>query len=155
MNKKQKMSIAATGVALVLFAVTAVTASAWAFDTPLYVVRMEKASSKMHFLPTAVTEFTFTTEKGYNLDYCAAGSCGVIPLSTTPYSTCETCDTCWTCPFTVCTCLVSCGGTCEETCPDTCPETCPDTCPYTCDDPTCPDTCEHTCWYTCEKPCIP
>lgn len=147
MDKKQKMSIAAVGVALVLFAVTAVAASAWTLNTPLYMVRMEKASNKMNFLPTAVTEFTYTTEKGYNLDYCVAGSCGVTPLATTPISTCDTCDTCWTCPFTVCTCLVSCGGTC--------PETCPNTCEYTCDDPTCYDTCEQTCRYTCEKPCIP
>lgn len=135
------MLIAVVGVAFVLFAVTAVTASTWALNTPLYTVRMEKASNKMNFLPTAVNEFTYVTEKGYNLDYCAAGGCGVQPLATTPA------ETCWTCPDTVCTCLVSCGGTCTETCPDTCE--------YTCDDPTCYDTCEHTCRYTCEKPCIP
>lgn len=38
-------------------------------DTPLYTVRMEQACSKMHFLPAAVNEITYTTTKGYTLDY--------------------------------------------------------------------------------------
>lgn len=147
----KKWTIALVGAALVLFALTCVTARS-SISTPLYNIRMEQQSSKMNFLPTAVNGFTYTTEKGYNLG-CdipgVAGYCGVSPLATSPASTCnpscfDTCeDTClWTC-FDTCenTC-----STCESTCPATCPDTCYDTCPATCW--TCPFTCQDTCDYS-------
>jgi hypothetical protein len=127
----------------------------------LYTVRMEQASNKMNFLPTAVNEFTLAAEKGYQLDYDSAGYCTVQPLKPpTEVETCpETCD----------------GETCGNTCPLTCNDpTCPATCSVTCDtctQPTC-ETCEtcstcvtcgstcstckgqDTCWYTCEIDCL-
>ena len=64
--------IAVIGAALAL-AVTCVTASTSLCNTPLYTFRIEQASSKMNFLPTAMNEFTSTTEKGYNLTYDTFG----------------------------------------------------------------------------------
>ena len=135
MNRKQKMSIAVVGMVSVSLAVTVAAANPLLVGTPLYTVRMEQASSNMNFLPTEVNSFTYITENGYTLTHDVVGSCGGIPL--------------WTSPYTECTCVVSCWDTCP------CNPTCLPTCPETCDSPTCPYTCEHTCRYTCEKPCIP
>ncbi len=159
MNKK-KMLAAVMGVAAVSLVVMSVTAGSFFANTPLYIFRMEQASSQMNFWPAAVNGFTYTTENGCTVSVCVAG-CGVIPLDLksqrdtecdeTCFSTCPV--TCWTCPST---CDATCPQTCDDpTCPYTCYETCPNTCEYTCDDPTCAYTCEQTCHYTCEKPCIP
>jgi hypothetical protein len=143
-------------VCAVLCVATVVTATSRT-DTPLYTVRMEQASSKMNFLPTAVTTFTYTSEQGYTVDHDVSGGyCGIGPLHT-GYNTCQN-----TCPET-CepgTCDQTCPFTCWNTCEETCPSTCTETCPYTCDDFTCSSTCEetcpntcntcwNTCWYTC------
>ncbi|MBU7026917.1 MAG: hypothetical protein HXS48_08240 [Theionarchaea archaeon] len=156
---KAKVVTTALGITVVLLAVAVVTARPWISDTPLYTVRMEQASSKMNFLPTAVNGFTYTTEKGYTLDCNVSGYCGAVPLISGGVSTCETCQgqsTCWnTCPDT---CEPSCEGTCfGSTCSSTCPSTCSGQTCDTCTQPTC-ETCEtcstcptqtSTCWSTC------
>lgn len=129
---KKKLYLVVIGVAVVSFAVAFVSASALP-STPLYTVRMEQASSKMGFLPTAVNEFDYTTESGYTLSFNISGGHGSVLRGTD--ATCF--PTCSTCPYT-----------CDETCPATCPNTCPDTCPATCVN-TCPDTCDYTCPATC------
>lgn len=137
MNRKM-MVFAAVSMAVAFLAVTAVTASSWT-NTPLFTVRMEKASSKMNFLPTAVNGFTYTAEKGYNVKCNVTGYCGEELLGN-----CTDYDT-----------------TCEVTCPASCTGTC-NTCQgmFTCDDtscqPTCPGgTCSPTCWDTCPiRTCI-
>jgi hypothetical protein len=138
---KKKMSVVMIGVVLVALGVT-VTASSVS-HTPLYTFRMEQVSDKMNFLPTEVNGFTYTSEKGYVLNYGLTGFCkNVEPLSTLPNTSCpeETCEG-------------SCENTCIYTCDPTCPYTCDDpTCPYTCDDPTCDPTCEYTCDPTCSSP---
>lgn len=144
---RKKVLIAVASIALASLAITAVTASSLALNTPLYTLRMEQASSKMNFLPTAMNKFAYTTENGYNLDYEALVEyCGAVPLGsvdtceiTCPFVSCEvgTCSSCsgYTCDATSCqpTCQSSCGGTCWETCPWTCNQwTCPG---FTCDGP--------------------
>lgn len=140
--------------AVVSLAVIAVTAYPRTSATPLYVMRMEQASSKMNFLPTEMNPFTYTTEKGcvLNCDVATRYCSGARPCDTTPGDTCEpTClkMTCYTCELS---CYLSCWetcviGTCEPTCNSfTCQYTC-----YTCDQPTCPETCEPTC----EEPTCP
>ncbi len=130
------MVLSATGL---LLAITAVTGHSHTIVTPLHTMRMEQASSEMNFLPTAVNEFTYTTEKGNNLNYGLPRKYGdVVP-----------CDT-WQQPYT---CIYS---TCEDTCETCDAPTCPDTCGYTCDDPTCGGTCDDpTCYVTScgEKTC--
>jgi len=131
---RKEMSIIVVIVVVVFLAVTAVTARSSLSSTPLYTVRMEQRSSKMNFLPTPVNEFTYTTEKGYVLNYevCVGHYCSAAPLGKcTQYST-----------------------TCINTCPNTCVNTCPDTCDgYTCDDTSCQNTCEGpTCEWTCGNP---
>lgn len=126
-----KISLVVVSIALVLL-VTAVTASPWASSTPLYTLRMEQASSEMNFLPTTMNSFTYTTEKGYTLNY-NTGYCDVNPLSDKPTSAQTPCK--WTDPYSTCsgyTCWLSCGGTCE-----TCAVTCPNTCNPTCTGSTC------------------
>lgn len=142
-------------IAVVSLAVTWVAADFETSDTPLYMFRMEQASNKMGFLPTKITEFTYTAEYGYYQNCNILGNDGEILFITTEVTcipvTCEvTCpDTCWgTCDDP--TCVFTCGDTHWSTCPDTCEQTCPDTC-----EQTCPNTCEHTCRYTCDKPCQP
>ena len=157
MNKKQMSLVVICAVAVSL-AVTAVTASPLITNTPLYTIRMEQLSNKMHFLPTLVNNFTYTAESGYNLnfdapvEYCSTAE----PLDhCTNYAT--TCDvTCEpTCPGTApCTCG---GYTCDQTsCQDTCGtgETCdPTSCDQdTCYVPTC-ITCLESCGGTCSKTC--
>lgn len=151
MNKK--MSLAVIGAALICAASLSIADSVMA-HTPLYIIRMEHASSKMNFLPTTVNQFMYTTEKGYTVECNAAGYKSVLPLSTSPASTCDpTCnDTCEdTCEWT---CYQTCGNTCASTCPSTCStcvSTCWHTCPSTCS--TCPITCWNTCGPTCDESC--
>ena len=145
-DKMQKL-IVITGVTLAVLAVTAVASSSTT-NTPLYTLRMEQASNKMNFLPTAVNEFIYTAENGYQLNYGFTDDCCVAGSPDDTYElTCDYYKTCWdTCPRT---CQ---GSTCTPTCPATCNDpTCPATCPVTCDDPTCPWTCD-TCYQTCEEP---
>ncbi|MBU7017369.1 MAG: hypothetical protein HXS44_07650 [Theionarchaea archaeon] len=132
----RKIVIAAIGVIMVFLVVTYATAS-FSVNTPLYRYRMEQSSSKMNFLPTALSTFAYTAEKGYQVKCDVLGSVGddgdgtdsvVITCQTTGY-----------------TCL----PTCESSCPDTCWPTCPDTCWYTCD-----YTCDITC-STCDVTCFP
>ena len=142
MNKKY--FLAAVGAALVL-AAALVTAGSQAATTPLYTIRMEQQSNKMHFLPTAVTEFTYTTESGVILG--TVKGCIVKPLLTGEpicYLTGETCKaTCSTCSTCSSTCGYTCGCSCGFTC-DTCIATCGTTCNPTCDAITC-DSCIQTC----------
>lgn len=167
MDRRQKMSAATVSVVIAVLALSFVTASALAANTPLFTVRMEQASSKMSFLPTAVNGFTYTVEKGYNLNYdiCSIHG-GVKPSRPTNFGqiTCEplcepteqgyyTCDyTCWyTCPNT---CVNTCPVTCDDpTCVPSCQLTCQSTCPDTCEGPTCPWTCGVTHWESCEPTC--
>ncbi len=156
MNKNSKITLAVTGMVLVLLAVTCVSASPWRSSTPLYTFRMEQASSKMNFLPTGMNAFTYTTQGGYDLNYKAAGCCigaEIMITGVTCYDSCGgTCEyTCWD------TCVSTCPNTCVSTCPNTCVSTCPNTCVSTCNtcSYTCWDTCGLTCRYTCTKPCIP
>lgn len=150
MNKK--LYLVVISAAVVSFAVVCASASALP-STPLYTLRMERASSKMNFLPTAVNEFNYTTESGYTLGFNISGGGGSALRGTD--ATCF--PTCSTCPYT---CDETCPATCPNTCPNTCPATCPDTCPDTCDY-TCPDTCVtcppctniQTCRYTCLETC--
>lgn len=138
--------------------------------TPLYSFRMEQQSSELHFLPTSMNTFTYTTEKGDEVCFgqcCTMGSTGGIQglktieiTCSTCASTCEstcpatcplTCDTCYGgCPVTLDTCLQTCDVTCS-TC-NSCPTwqiTCENTCNPTCNIFTCL-TCHHTCYtYTC------
>ena len=139
---RKTILITVVSVSVVLLAVATVTASIRNANTPLYTLRMEQASSKMNFLPTEMTEFTYTTEEGYMMDH-GAGCCnGIYPNAETEYQTCrETCgSTCDTCE----TCLGTCPDTCPSTCGSTCPNTCPNTCSNTCS--TCNPTCDE---YTC------
>ena len=161
-NKKQKISLVATGIVLTILAVTCVSASS-RISSPLYMLRMEQASSEMNYLPTDMNIFTYTSQEGYNLNHTANCCTGAKLLITgvTCYDSCGgTCDyTCWdtcqsTCPNT---CVSTCPDTCVSTCPNTCQSTCPNTCVSTCDTcvSTCWETCGQTCRYTCSKPCIP
>lgn len=134
---KKKMSVVMIGVVLVALGVT-VTASSVS-HTPLYTFRMEQVSDKMNFLPTEVNGFTYTSEKGYVLNYGLTGFCkNVEPLLTVPIITCPI-------------------NTCPDTCPNTCATcstcqgqpTCPYTCQDTCDGLTCEGSCEGTCEVTC------
>ncbi|MBU7025511.1 MAG: hypothetical protein HXS48_01115 [Theionarchaea archaeon] len=135
---RKMMVIAAISVAVASLAITAVTASPWASDTPLYTFRMEQASSKMNFLPTEMNQFTYTAENGYTLDYEVVGYCSdVKPLDTGV----------WTCYYSTCG-----GPTCWLTCPASCYGTCNDpTCGSTC--VTCPWTCGGSCDTCVTKPC--
>jgi len=141
---RKQMSIVVISVSFVLLAATCVTASPWTRNTPLYTFRMEQASSKMNFLPTAVNGFIYTTEKGHDLGHNAAECCGcggAQPLA--PY-------TCATCNEEMCEVPTICGtcGTCYwmTTCH-------PNTCPWT-DWPLCYETQRYpTChWSTCYWP---
>ncbi len=179
MNKKLAIVIVIVSAVFVVCAIT-VAASSGTYS-PLYMIRMQQASDKMHFSPATMSGFTYNTEPGCTVGYYAAARCGAELLNTAPGETfCDTCPPecytfegtcmgsytcCITCFFE--TCWITCetcegqGYTCDDTsCQDTCVGTCDEptcsyTCPETCDDPTCFETCERTCRYTCEKPCIP
>lgn len=151
--------------ALFVVCAAVVTAPAPVCDTPLYTVRMEQVSNNMHFLPTEVTPFVYTAERGCTVTGTVVTYCSGQPLSTgstfcptcEPQDTCsgtcescqQTCGTCWlTCPET---CDLTCFYTCWPTCGSTCPNTC-STCEETCS--TCPLTCRmtcNTCYETCEN----
>jgi hypothetical protein len=137
MDKKASAAVACTGI---LLAMTVVTASSQE-DTPLYTMRMEQASSEMHFLPSAVSEFTYTAEPGVVFSYAVTGYCGEpfyfteSPCEVTIGATCD--STCWP------SCGYTCGSTCGFTC-NTCIATCGFTCNPTCDAITC-DSCMQTC----------
>lgn len=139
MKGNRKMLITVASICAVLAATTVIASSQP--HTPLYTVRMEQASHRMNFLPTAVNEFTYTAENRYTVHYAATGSGGICEV--TVGKTCE--GTCIepTCPNT---CPHTCAGnpTCSSTCPDTCSSTC-DTCDSTCIGDTCESTCEETC----------
>ena len=101
MGKKMVAILCIVGV----FLAASVTATQrYQSDTPLYIARMEQASSKMHFLPAAVNEITYTTTKGYTLDYDIPEMKGndteAHPIHWD--SNCWSCSTCW----------LSCGGSC-------------------------------------------
>jgi hypothetical protein len=169
--KRKTLSLVGAGVIAVSTLVLLSAAASLAAHTPLYTVRMEQASSKMHFLPTEMNEVAYIAEEGYVLTYHVTGdTCGILSetgLPSCPNMTCATCDPVYTCVPTSCqdtceTCYSTCLGyiTCDTstcmpiTCFNTFCDTCDETCEYTCG-PTCPDTCERTCRYTCDKPCQP
>jgi len=148
---RKQMLVAIVSVTAVSLTIIAVTASSSISNTPLYTFRMEQASSKLNFLPVPLNEFTYTTEKGYDLHEDVKGSSSILAPPSTAEETCETCDpgeytcsnqTCWN------TCLLV--HTCQSTCWNTCPNTC-STCGFTCGGETCKVTCEYpTCPWTCE-----
>ena len=119
--------MAAICVAIAFCAVTVVAASPKSrVNAPLYTFRMEQASSKMNFLPTAVNGFVYTAEEGYNFNYSATGCCGDVK----PLDTGDATPTCaLTCYPTSCTCWQTCD---DPTCPNTCPVTCVPTCTGSC-----------------------
>jgi hypothetical protein len=135
---RRKLLLVAVIMVTASLAITCVTAHSLTANTPLYILRMEQASSKMNFLPTAVNGFIYTAEKGYEVTYDTRGNCGINgcfndanPMATSGVSCVETmCNPCETY-----------GGqyTCQYTCPATCPVTCYNTCPGS--KPSCNDTC--------------
>ena len=146
MKNRTWIFLAVLSIGVVLFAITTVTATALTpADTPLYTVRMEKASSGMHFSP-AKTTFSYEADKGHNVNYDVSGNqCNSEAVETATecvisciIGTC--CDTC------ECTCVYSCS-TCVSTCSSTCVSTCSSTCVNTC--VTCVNTCPETCAATC------
>ncbi|MGC1121456.1 MAG: hypothetical protein WBA22_10225 [Candidatus Methanofastidiosia archaeon] len=149
MNRKN-VAVALTIIGIVVIAGTSVTASISAMHAPLYILRMEQASNSMNFLPRAVNGFTYTAEKGYELNLGIGESCNINGYcgNLSPYSTGD--DTCWTCD----TCVTQCEqNTCLATCATcaTCPATCPATCEgATCSGATCSSTClpKRTCFVT-------
>lgn len=138
---RKKMLLVAVIMVIASLAITCVTANSLTSNTPLYTLRMEQASSKMHFLPTAVNEFAFTAEKGYELTCDIEGNCSINGYD----NDANLLGTGASCVQTECnTCMTYCGqNTCEYTCPATCPVTCGYSCGGTC----------HTCWETCGKTC--
>ena len=143
MKRNQKIACFSI-VVLVGIAVAAVTASSLP-NTPLYTVRMEQASYKMGFLPTAVNEFAYTTAHGYTVQY-DAGKATIIPLE--PPTEVPTCP--YTCDDD--TCQQTCPDTCWSTCSSSCGGTCPATCEPTCEQQTCGDSChtEPSCKIVCD-----
>jgi hypothetical protein len=71
---KSKKSLVVISVAITFCTVTFATASSLTLNTPLYIVRMEQASSEMNFLPTEVNGFTYTAVKGCELTYDISSS---------------------------------------------------------------------------------
>jgi hypothetical protein len=161
MNRKQKMLLLATSMAIAFFAMTVVTASPRIADTPLYIFRMERASDEMNFSPTGANTFTYIAENGHDVAYVPEHIDGESSPEACTYGgrTCdETCAyTCsYTCVDTCSTCVSTCANTCANTCDDpTCGSTCKDTCSNTCVNTchTCVSTCGFTCMYTCEGTC--
>ncbi len=156
MNRKQKwISLAVVCVATVA-AIAVVTASSpMSMNTPLYTLRMEKASSKMNFLPKTAEIYSYDAKNGHNLTYKDNYAFYDEKLLSTyrcdTWCTCMVGETCeWTCDYTCYTCVNTCWNTCVNTC-HTCVETC-STCVSTCSE-TCVDTCS-TCVETCGETCI-
>ena len=134
MDRKHIIIAATISGVLVLLAVTLVTATPFT-STPLYTLRMEKASNKMHFLPTEMNTFAYAAEQGYTLHYGVTGCSDDLLGKCTDYDT--TCGV---------TCPVSCSGTCDTCSGVTCDATsCQPTC-YTCEGPTCSNTCPGSQW---------
>ena len=125
MNRKILFVI--VGIAVASVTVAAVTARSLTYNTPLYTVRMEQASSGMNFLPTEMNDFTFTAEIGYNLnyvpEYCGAESPHVYAKT---YGGGDTCWGYYTCPFT-CKYNITCYYTCRPTACAPCPYGYPET----------------------------
>ena len=119
---KRKMLVV-TCIAVVFLAASVTAHASYQSDTPLYTIRMEQASSKMHFLPTEMTAFTYTAYKGCTIKYdITVENTNTTPDGTWFYNTCihNTCTwpTCkWlTCDFFTCN-YKTCGGdTCYLTC---------------------------------------
>ena len=112
MDKRQKRLLTVIIFAVIaLPIVTTEKKSFQALNTPLYVSRMERAGSKMNFLPTEKNILVYTAEIGFKLN---------SDIRKGSYSNSKLLGTC---PDTQCghTCLDSCGYTCEEkTCELTC-----------------------------------
>lgn len=144
MNKRRMLFLGG-GSVLVLLILGSVVASQTSY-TPLYMVRMEQASSRMNFMPAEVNEFAYAAGAGYTLNYDVQGCCGGITPDTWTFG--STCDGTCTEPTCADTCRLTCDDpTCEDTCPATCPLTC-DTCTSTC------TTCGGTCYITCSSTCL-
>ena len=143
MNKKT--SLAVVSIILAFLAATCVTATSFTPDTPLFRLRMEKASNKMHFSPDKMNEFAYNAENGSVLT-CEITQQYAVPLEEPTKSTCVgfTCETCYS------TCVNTCSSTCVNTC-HTCVSTCWETCVNTCH--TCCSTCSYTCYSTCSYTC--
>lgn len=158
MKRKTKMSVAVLSTVIALLAITAVTTgSQVSLNTPLYVFRMEQASSEMNFLSTERNNIAYTIENGSTLnysiseEYCSAKSSPAICLTdqhicSVDVGTCAMVTCASTCPNT---CWSTCSDTCENTCGNTCWSTCSDTCGNTCG-----NTCPSTCWLTCGETCL-
>jgi hypothetical protein len=172
MNKQKWILIGAVSGLVISFAVAA---SSSPLNTPLYIFRMEQASSEMNFLPTEMNKFVYAAENGCNLNVEIDGYwiAEEVRHDTNPRNTCRitcipTCppyteggDTCnpTSCQPTCRTCY-TCNPTCNNpwTCYlSTCAPTCNPTCnnPWTCYLSTCAKTCGFTCGdvYTCEDTC--
>ena len=108
------MSVPVIGIVLVCLIASFVTAFEGIPDSPLYTIRMEQASIKMHFMPGENQEYTYIAEQGYELPYNIVYGGSVIPLSTALDTDCLN-----TCGGTCSTCFATCG-TCECTCPVGC-----------------------------------
>ncbi len=147
MNKRN-VSFVAIGLAISLLAITGVTATSRPLYTPLFTYRMEQASGEMNFSATTMNNFTYNSEKGYNLNYnvCGQYCSGAEPLGNCTYLS-TTCSV--TCPASCYgTCDTCSGYTCDDTsCQPTC-ITCLDTC-ETCQGRTCDETCMNSCNGTC------
>jgi len=103
---KKKVPLAVISAVLLSLVVTFAATTSLS-DTPLYTYRMEQASSEMGFLPAKMNEFTYNTEKGFELVFIVAGCCDVEPCGDTWYWTCST-STCY---------RSTCGGvTCWNSC---------------------------------------
>jgi hypothetical protein len=119
------MPVPVIGIVLVCFIASFVTAFEGIPNSPLYAVRMEQASSKMHFMPRESYDYTYVAEQGYEMPYDVVYSGSAIPLSTALDTDCDN----------------TCGDGCTV---ETCPATCLPTCPNTCMPPTCPTECGDT-----------
>lgn len=153
MDKAQKWIVFAAVITSAVVFAACVGASSSVSSTPLYTLRMEQASNNMHFLPTAVSEFTYNTEKGHTIAYTVSAKPQKYNIQgyTEFGSTCATCWlTCYTCGIGCDTSDGTCWFTCQPTCDDmyTCEKTCDDYTHYTCE--TCYLTCKCTCARTCE-----
>lgn len=102
-TKKAGKIVIGTSLAVAFFAIAFVTASPRVSNTPLYTLRIERASSEMDFLPTKMNTFAYTTEKGCELNFEIGGGYqgDATPLSTW-YFTCEPTCGYWTCPLSSC-----------------------------------------------------
>ena len=75
MDGTRKWMLITAVIAGVVLCAAAVSALPSLSSTPLYTFRMEQVSSEMSFLPTERNNFTYTTEKGYNMQYAVETLC--------------------------------------------------------------------------------